>query len=113
MSVLPRGSDASRRRVGRQGRRDPQEPGPADAVASMTQIQRPSLITNPADDFAFRDDAEAILQGRQSIDEFQTVLRRDYPRAIVRSRDLAGERQEVWYVYRDGHWVARHDRGEG
>jgi len=79
----------------------------------MTDIQRPSLITNPADDAAFHDDAEAVLDDGQSIDEFQAMLRRGYPRAVVRSRDLAGESQLVWYVYRDGHWVARHDRGQG
>jgi hypothetical protein len=23
----------------------------------------------------------------------------------VRPRELAGERTQIWYVYRDGHWV--------
>ena len=79
----------------------------------MTETQRPALITNPADDIAFRDHAEAVLQEGQSVAELQQILRRHYPRAIVRARDLAGERPVVWYVYRDGHWVARHDRDEG
>jgi len=79
----------------------------------MTETQRPALITNPADDVAFRDYAEAALQEGQSDAELQQTLRRDYPRAVVRTRDLAGERQVVWYVYRDGHWVASRDRHEG
>lgn len=79
----------------------------------MTETQRPSLITNPADDVAFHDDADAALQEGQSVEELQTILRRAYPRAVVRSRDLAGERPVVWYVYREGHWVARHDPGQG
>jgi hypothetical protein len=79
----------------------------------MTETQRPTLVTNPADDAAFRDDAEAALREDQSVAELQELLRRDYPRAVVRARDLAGERPVVWYVYRDGHWVARHDRDQG
>jgi hypothetical protein len=76
----------------------------------MTETKRPALITNPAEDVGFRDDAEAALQEGQSAAELQEVLRRVYPRAVVRPRDLAGERSIVWYVYRDGHWVAGHDR---
>jgi hypothetical protein len=79
----------------------------------MTETQRPTLVTNPADDAAFRDDAEAALREGQSVAELQQLLRRDYPRAVVRARELDGERPVVWYVYRDGHWVARHDRDQG
>jgi hypothetical protein len=79
----------------------------------MTETQRPTLITNPATDVAFREHAESVLQEGQSVGELQQILRRDYPRAIVRARDLAGERQEVWYVYRDGHWVRGDDQDEG
>jgi hypothetical protein len=79
----------------------------------MTETQRPALVTNPADDVAFRDDAEAALEEGQSPAELQRILRARYPRVVVRQRDLAGERAVVWYVYREGHWVARHDRDEG
>jgi hypothetical protein len=79
----------------------------------MTDAKRPALITNPVDDVAFRDHAEAALREGQSPAELQDVLRRSYPRAVVRPRDLAGERSIVWYVYRDGHWVAGHDREQG
>jgi hypothetical protein len=75
----------------------------------MTEIQRPTLVTNPAGDVTFRDQAEAALQEGRSVAELQQILRRDYPRTVVRARDLAGERQVVWYVYRDGHWIAGED----
>lgn len=78
----------------------------------MTEI-RPLLVTNPADDRDFQDAAEAALFDGQSVAELQRTLRRAYPRAVVRARDLTGERPVVWYVYREGHWVARHDREQG
>jgi hypothetical protein len=79
----------------------------------MTETQRPTLVTNPADDVAFRDAAEAALHEGQSVADLQAILRLAYPGAMVRARDLAGERPVVWYVYRDGHWVARHDQDQG
>jgi hypothetical protein len=82
-------------------------------AASMTDTQRPTLITNPATDIAFRDHAESVLREGQSVAELQQLLRGDYPRAVVRARDLAGERSVVWYVYRDGHWVPGDDQEQG
>jgi hypothetical protein len=82
-------------------------------AASMTDTQRPTLITNPATDIAFRDHAESVLREGQSVAELQQLLRGDYPRAVVRARDLAGERSVVWYVYRDGHWVPGDDLEQG
>ena len=79
----------------------------------MTETQRPTLITNPANDVAFRDHAESALQEGQSVAELQQILRGDYPRAIVRARDLAGERPVVWYVYREGHWVTGDGQEQG
>jgi hypothetical protein len=73
----------------------------------MTETPRPSLITNPAGDRAFRAAADAALESVQSIAEVQELLRRRYPRAVVRARELSGERAVVWYVYREGHWVTR------
>ncbi len=78
----------------------------------MTET-RPSLVTNPANDAEFTAAADAALQEGQSVAEFQQLLRRDYPRAVVRARDLAGERSLVWYVYREGHWVAGDDGQQG
>ena len=79
----------------------------------MTETQRPTLITNPANDVAFRDHAESALQEGQSVAELQQILRGEYPRAIVRPRDLEGERKVVWYVYREGQWVTDADQGQG
>jgi hypothetical protein len=88
-------------------------PVPGDLVATMTETPRPALVINPAGDVAFRDHAEAALQEGRSARELQQILRRDYPRTVVRARDLAGERQVVWYVYRDGHWIAGDDGEQG
>ena len=79
----------------------------------MTENQRPTLITNPANHVAFREDAESALQEGQSVAELQQILRGGYPRAIVRARDLEGERKVVWYVYREGHWVTGDDQEQG
>ena len=35
----------------------------------------------------------------------QDCLRIRWPLALVRPRELAGERTQIWYVYRDGHWI--------
>jgi hypothetical protein len=75
----------------------------------MTQARRPTLVTNPTDDDAFAAAAADALVQARTTDELQTALRRDYPRAIVRDRDLAGD-PFVWYVYREGHWVRGLDR---
>ncbi len=79
----------------------------------MTDTQRPALIINPAGDHAFGAMAESVLEEGQSAEEYQVILRRQYPKAVVRPRQLSGERRVVWYVYRDGHWVARHDADQG
>ena len=66
----------------------------------------PTLVLSPTDDDEFRSLAlSAIDRGSRSPPALQTVLRRIYPDAIVRPRELAGERAQVWYVYRDGRWV--------
>lgn len=67
---------------------------------------RPVLAINPPHDQAFVAAAEALLdEGMRSLTGFQDVLRRRFPDAFVRARDLSGERGAVWYVFRDGHWV--------
>jgi hypothetical protein len=43
--------------------------------------------------------------------DLEATLRTTYPLAVVRRRELASESFEVWYVYRDGHWVGGHDAG--
>jgi hypothetical protein len=70
----------------------------------MLQRQRPTLVTNPTDDRVFAAAATAALGDAHTTAELQALLRRDYPRVVVRSRDLIGD-PLVWYVYREGHWV--------
>jgi hypothetical protein len=74
----------------------------------MTQPHRPTLVTNPTDDPVFATAAETALGDARTTDDLQSVLRRDYPRAVVRARDLAGD-PLIWYVYREGHWVRSKD----
>ena len=47
----------------------------------------------------------AIENGSVGPSLLQDHLRRRWPRALVRPRELAGEQAQIWYVYRDGHWV--------
>ena len=68
--------------------------------------ERPTLVLNPPGDRAFEAFVtSAMVEVNGGPEQLQVRLRRRYPRAIVRSRDLAGERVQIWYVYRDGHWV--------
>jgi uncharacterized protein YbjT (DUF2867 family) len=75
----------------------------------MTQARPPTLVTNPADDLAFAAAAASAMVDARTPAELQAALRRDYPRAVVRDRDLVGD-PLVWYVYREGHWVRGLDR---
>ena len=50
--------------------------------------------------------AEAIVaSGIATPAELQARLTHDHPNAVVRARELDGEAQSIWYVYRDGHWI--------
>ena len=67
----------------------------------------PALFLNPADDLAFGGEVERLMEGGVAeADELERRLRDSYPSAVVRPRDLSNEPFVVWYVYRDGHWVA-------
>ena len=66
----------------------------------------PTLVINPSEDDEFRSYAEALVEnGPGEPTQFQECLRLRYPDAIVRPRELAGEQVQIWYVYRDGHWI--------
>lgn len=67
----------------------------------------PLLVINPPTDADFVRACDAAL-GRHPActDDLQALLRPRFPLAVVRPRALSGERVEVWYVYRDGHWVS-------
>ena len=67
---------------------------------------RPTLVLNPPDDEAFRSSADRLVEsGFSEPTLLQASLRQRWPRAIVRPRELSGEQAQIWYVYRDGHWV--------
>ncbi len=67
----------------------------------------PALFLNPADDLDFVDEVErAMAEGFEAAADLELRLRRTYPHAVVRPRDLSNEPFVVWYVYRDGHWIA-------
>jgi PAS domain-containing protein len=63
------------------------------------------ILTIPSSDVAFRRQVDR-LRGDVSLrvpEDLEARLRRLFPRAVVRSRDIAGE-PPAWYVYRDGSW---------
>ena|SRR6266566_2796550 len=68
--------------------------------------RRPIVVVNPSTDVGFRKMVDRfVATGGSRPDDLESVLRTQYPEAVVRPRELAGERFEVWYVYRDGHWI--------
>jgi hypothetical protein len=67
----------------------------------------PALFLNPADDLGFVGEVDRLMDdGVEEAPELERRLRVSYPSAVVRPRDLSNEPFVVWYVYRDGHWVA-------
>ena len=74
-------------------------------MATETDSHR-TLVLNPPDDEAFRQTALGLLgAGVETPVTLESELRRSYPEAVVRPRELAGGRSAVWYGYRDGRWV--------
>lgn len=67
---------------------------------------KPTIVRNPSNDLAFQQAIEGILDS-DAIDPaaVQERLREQYPRAVVRPRELDAERTPVWYVYREGRWI--------
>ena len=67
---------------------------------------KPTIVRNPADDDAFARAVDDVID-HEAADpaRAQSLLRALYPRAVVRRRELDGERADVWYVYREGHWI--------
>jgi hypothetical protein len=66
----------------------------------------PTLVLNPPDDAEFGQFADSLMvDGQVDPRALQVRLRQRFPQAIVRPRELAGEQAQIWYVYRDGHWV--------
>jgi hypothetical protein len=68
--------------------------------------RRPMIVANPPQDDAFTAMIDRfLLAGGAETHDLEAALRTRYPDAVVRRRELAGETFEVWYVYRDGHWI--------
>ena len=68
--------------------------------------RQPIVVVNPSNDAGFREMVDRfVATGGSTPDDLEAMLRTRYPAAVVRPRELAGERFEVWYVYRDGHWI--------
>lgn len=80
--------------------------------SELDRPPRPVIVANPSGDPPFRAMIDAFLLSAGSRPEdLEVALRTRYPLAVVRPRGLAGERVEVWYVYRDGHWIRSEDDG--
>ena len=77
----------------------------------MTGGVNPILIINPRSDEVFVDRVQMLANSADVPDELQERLRIEYPSAVVRARDLEGERRPVWYVYREGRWVPPGHKG--
>jgi PAS domain-containing protein len=63
------------------------------------------VLTIPSSDTAFRAQVERLIadEAPATPEELEERLRRLFPRALVRRRDITGE-SPTWYVYRDGGW---------
>ncbi len=94
--------------------RDATGRNPVAAILTLCNVEPlrsrgkgPALFLNPADDLAFVGEVERLVDGGATeASELERRLRKTYPDAVVRPRDLSNEPFVVWYVYRDGHWVA-------
>ena len=64
-----------------------------------------TFVINPRTDRDFIARVEAIGETAPDARALQAALRAEYPKAVVRPRQLEGEREEVWYVYREGTWI--------
>jgi PAS domain-containing protein len=71
-------------------------------------VPDPLVICIPSADLAFRAAVQAALEapGEATPSELEARLRSLYPGVLVRERELSGERDSIWYAYRDGTYVA-------
>jgi hypothetical protein len=103
-SLGPSGPSATPLRAASVGRRLVFAMWPRELGRAMSL--KPTLVVNPASDRVFADFTEMLVDhGVRSLEDLASRLRAVYPDATVHRRELTGEAQVVWYVYRDGHWV--------
>lgn len=63
------------------------------------------VFINPSSDRVFSERVAAVIAaGVTTPKEMADRLGADYPRVLVRARELSGE-ADSWYVYRDGRWT--------
>ncbi len=66
---------------------------------------RPVLVINPRSDATFNHLANGLAADEAHTPaELERALRKQYPRAVVRERNLSNEPILTWYVYREGVW---------
>jgi hypothetical protein len=70
-------------------------------------MRRPILFVNPVSDATFVRLAEGwVANGVDDAAELERILRKSYANAVVRVRDISGEHELTWYVYRDGRYIS-------
>ncbi len=89
--------------------------GPSERDTAVDFIKRssrtlntsgdPRVLTIPSSDLGFRRHVDRLQAAGLLItpEALEARLRRMFPRAVVRRRDISGE-PVAWYVYRDGGW---------
>jgi hypothetical protein len=66
----------------------------------------PVLVVNPRSDLEFTRFVFELAGGAElTSSELEQHVRKSYPRAVVRERDLSSEDQPTWYIYREGRWI--------
>jgi hypothetical protein len=65
-----------------------------------------TYVINPRTDAVFVSAVNTEGQTVVSPADLERRLRPAYPQVVVHARQLDGEAGRVWYVYRDGHWIA-------
>ncbi len=67
----------------------------------------PLLMINPSTDRELGQLARGLVIDAQATPEtLEAALRPLFPRLVVHRRELSGEDVQIWYVYREGHWVS-------
>lgn len=81
---------------------------------AKSSSRRPTIVANPAGDRRFSATIEESLRaGPSDPAELEQALRPAYPAVVVRRREISNELVEVWYVYREGHWVGKRSDARG